>query len=196
MREKRHRYTGHDAPCVRRSHRPTQVARAHPPGRRGDSRNRNGNLRDAGPRGSVQATAGLTLPGTPPQETPEQRPMTSLRPSEVPGCRSTAGISVLSAEGEGFEPSVDRKAANGFRARSVQPGKPGVGRSPKSGGTSGGTKTARCPCKHPCDSSWPALARVDLSRTPDIAQRLSQPRLLFGLGLTSGLEKRLRPAAS
>jgi hypothetical protein len=68
------------------------------------------------------------------------------------------------------------KADNGFRARSVQPGKPGVAPSWKSGGTSGGTKTGRCPCKHPCDSSWPPVARVDLSRTPDVAQRLSQPR--------------------
>jgi hypothetical protein len=121
MREKRHRYTGHGAPCVRRSHRPAQVARTHPPGRRRDSRNGNGNLRHTGPRGSVQATASLTLPGTFPQETPEQRPMTSLRPSEVLGCRSAAGISVLSAEGEGFEPSVDQKPTTVFETASKRP---------------------------------------------------------------------------
>jgi hypothetical protein len=30
-------------------------------------------------------------------------------------------LSALKAEGEGFEPSVDRKAHNGFRDRPVQP---------------------------------------------------------------------------
>src|SRR5207244_11897908 len=39
----------------------------------------------------------------------------------VPDSRSTSGRLALQAEGEGFEPSVDRKAHNGFRDRPVQP---------------------------------------------------------------------------
>jgi hypothetical protein len=55
------------------------------------------------------------------------------------------------------------KARNGFRARCVQTAKPLPAPVVGPGGTSGGTKTGRCPCEHPCDASWPALARVDLS---------------------------------
>jgi hypothetical protein len=47
--------------------------------------------------------------------------MTSLRPQSSDGISLYCWISVLSAEGEGFEPSVDREAHNGFRDRPVQP---------------------------------------------------------------------------
>jgi hypothetical protein len=88
---------------------------------------------------------------------------------------STAGIAACVAEGEGFEPSVDLTAHNGFRALSVQPGKPGVEPSRDAGGTSGGTKTGRCSRNHPVarmGPRWLALTSVDLGnvrrpRRPD-----------------------------
>jgi hypothetical protein len=78
------------------------TARAHLPGRQGHTRNGNGNRRSACPRRSAQATAGLNAPGTFPQERPKHRPMTSLRPSQATGFRSTAGIAVLFSGGGGI----------------------------------------------------------------------------------------------
>ena len=83
-----------------------------------------------------------------------------------PAFKAQCGIPACVAEGVGFRTHCPPNGGQRFRAHSVQTAKALPEPSRQAGGTSGGTKTGRCPCKHPCDSSWPALARVDLSRTP------------------------------
>src|SRR5829696_4305900 len=79
-----------------------------------------------------------------PYEGPRHRP-----PVSRPVC-------LRKTEGEGFEPSDDQRPTTVFEPVQVRTAKPLPEPSRRAGGTSGGTKTGRCPCKHPCDSSWAA----------------------------------------
>jgi hypothetical protein len=149
MREKRHRSTGRSwCAVIRRPNGPEQVATAHPPDRRGDSRNGNGNRRYTCPRGSAQATAGLNAPDTFPQGRTKTRPMTSLRPSQATGFRSTAGITVLFSGGGGIRTLGRPKADNGFRDRAESRETPVGARSRRAGGMRGGMNLRRSRSTH------------------------------------------------
>jgi len=58
-------------------------------------------------------------------------------------------------EGEGFEPSDDLTAVNGFRARYVQPVNPVVEPDSNAGGNVRGNETWSLPCKHVASSADP-----------------------------------------
>jgi hypothetical protein len=94
----------------RRPLRKTGSAEAQARAPRTPSRRPRGNTR------GMKPTAGTVRP-TRADPTSASTP----RPRERPRARSTGGIAGSEAEGEGFEPSVDRIAHNGFRDRPVQP---------------------------------------------------------------------------